>query len=112
MEEKNKIEENENLEKVEMEDLKDLLEKNLECTRETQRMVKKIRRQMLWQRIMGIIYLILILAPIILAIIYLPPYLKQFLSSYGQFLPTGDQKGILEQLGNFEGIDLKSILPK
>jgi len=105
MEEKNKIEEGteeDNKLKKERNIIKELLEENLEYTEEIYKMVKKIRRQMLWQRVTGIIYLILILAPIFLAIIYLPSLLKQFLSTYGGLLPSG-QRGVLQLLGNKEG---------
>ena len=72
------------------EDLKKMLEENLTLTRETHAMVTKIRRAMRWQRVVSIIYLILIIGPIIIAVFYLPPILGPVFQQYQELLgPTG-----------------------
>ena len=67
-------------------DVKNLLEKNLELTQEIHGMMKSVKRYMLWQRIMGIIYFLLIVVPIVLSILYLPPLMKNLFGQYQQIL--------------------------
>ncbi len=57
---------------VKIEDLKKIMDQNLKLTEENQEMIKKIRRYLLISRIWGLIKVLIILAPIILGIIYLP----------------------------------------
>ena len=68
------------------EELKKLLEENLKLTQEIHGMVGQIRRIMMYQRIVSVIYLVIILAPLIFAIIYLPPLIKPYLDQYNQIL--------------------------
>ncbi len=92
--------------------LKKLLEQNLETTSEVLKLVKKIHRYIVWQRIFGLIYFILIVVPIILALIYLPPLLKQFTASYGELLAP-NQKSLLNQLDSLGGqSELKNLINK
>ncbi len=56
--------------------LEELLRENLGVSREILKLSKYIRKYVFWQKIFNWFKLILILAPIILAIIYLPPFLK------------------------------------
>jgi hypothetical protein len=69
-----------------MSDLTRLLQENLAKNEEILLLTKQIktyiRRQIIW----SIFRLFLILAPIILGIIYLPPYLKIFLKKIASFL--------------------------
>ena len=58
------------------EEIKKLLEQNLELTKEIYAMTKKIKSYITFQKVMSVIYIMLIVAPIILSIIYLPPLLK------------------------------------
>ena len=51
--------------------------------------IKKIKQYVMWSQVIGVIKIILILAPIIFAILYLPPYFKQLLDSYQKVLPQG-----------------------
>ena len=64
------------------EEVKKLIEENLKLTREVHAMVVKVRRYMMWQRFVSFIYLILVVGPLILAIIYLPPIIKPILQQY------------------------------
>lgn len=58
-------------------ELKELLRENLELTKEIRSMVNHINRYVAWQRIFGILKVLIILIPIILGVIYLPPLLKE-----------------------------------
>lgn len=62
--------------------IKVLLDENLKQSKETLEIVKKIKRHLLFGQIMNIIYLLLIVVPIILAIIYLPSLLQNSLNSF------------------------------
>ncbi|MFH1412676.1 MAG: hypothetical protein ABIG10_01450 [bacterium] len=86
-----------------MSDLKNLLEKNLVLTEEIHETVKKIRKYIVMTQILGIIKFIIILAPIIFAIIYLPPLLKSLMSQYQDVLPGGFKLDNLDigSLNNF-----------
>ena len=68
-----------------------LLEKNLVMTEEIHEIVKKIRRHMIIVQVIGVIKIILIIAPIIFAIIYLPPYFHQLMENFKASLPGGLQ---------------------
>lgn len=59
-----------------------LLEENLALTKEVYRLTKKVNTYMISVQVIGIIKIILILAPIIFAVIYLPPFFKQAFSGY------------------------------
>ena len=93
------------------EDIKKILTENLRLTREIHKLVLSVRRYLLWQRVMSIVYLIILIAPIVLALIYLPPLLKPYLDQYSQlmneitpgqsYLPTNgpiDLQKLLDQL--------------
>lgn len=92
-------------------DVKSLLEKNLELTQEIHGMMRSVKRYMLWQRIMGMIYFLLIVVPIIISIIYLPPLLKNLFGQYQQIL-NGESGTILEGFlqGGQGSFDFKSLL--
>ncbi|PJE76084.1 hypothetical protein COV04_00950 [Candidatus Uhrbacteria bacterium CG10_big_fil_rev_8_21_14_0_10_48_11] len=68
------------------EDIRSLLEENLQLARETHAMMKKVRRYMAMRTAIGFIYLLLIVAPVIFAIIYLPPLLQTYWQQYQDVL--------------------------
>lgn len=80
----------------ETEQLKKLMAENLKYNRAIFADTQKIRRYMFWRLVMNIIWLIIILTPIILALIYLPPVLREAYQSY-QEVVTGGQ-GALDLL--------------
>jgi hypothetical protein len=65
-------------------DIKKLLEENLELTRETHKIVKKIKNHIVLEQILNILKILVIVVPIILGIIYLPSILKPFWDQYQQ----------------------------
>jgi len=72
---------------------------------------EKTRHYILWGRIMSFIYLIIILVPLILAVIYLPPIVNQALKPYQELMNLSNQGNtdILETLKD-SGIDLNQLL--
>ncbi len=88
-----------------LEQLKKLLEENINLTKELEERVSKIHGYIKFLRVWGIIKILIILIPIILGIIYLPPILNDLISQY---------QGIFEGLGELNqlnaNIDINSIL--
>jgi hypothetical protein len=68
------------------EEIKKLLEKNLELTEEIHKMVKSVKRYMLWQNIWSFLKILIIVVPITIGIIYLPPLLKDVFKQYQNLL--------------------------
>lgn len=91
------------------EEIKKLLEDNLRLNQETFKMVKSVKKFLLFQQIMGIIKLLLIVIPLIIGIIYLPPLLKQSFDQYQQLLGIGQSDLSPNSLLN-NGINIQSIL--
>ena len=81
------------------EEIKKLLEKNLELNTEIHEMVKSIKNYVVWARIFSILKILIILVPIILGIIYLPALLG---NAFGQYK---------ELLGGGAGADINSLSP-
>lgn len=81
-------------------DLKKLVIENLELTKELEKKVQKIYRFVVWQRILGVLKVLIILIPIILGIIYLPAILETYLGPY---------KELLEDAGG-GGLNIKGLL--
>ena len=64
-------------------DLKDLLEKNLEYSKAIFAQGEKIRSYIFWGKVAEAIKLVIILVPLVLAAIVLPPLVKDYLSMLG-----------------------------
>lgn len=63
-------------------DIKQLLQENLSVSHEIYRVVKKINRQLLWQKIWGGLKFIIIIVPLIAGTIYFYPLLGQMVETY------------------------------
>jgi len=68
------------------EELKKLLEENLKLTKEIHTMTKGIKSFVLWQRIFGVLKLLIIVVPIVLGIIYLPSLIESIQQRYQEIL--------------------------
>ena len=60
----------------------ELLRRNLELSEEILKKTEYIKTYVKWQKIWGIINILLIVTPIILGIVYLPPLIKNYLSNF------------------------------
>ncbi|OIO48599.1 MAG: hypothetical protein AUJ34_02830 [Parcubacteria group bacterium CG1_02_41_12] len=76
--------------------MESIVKENLELTKQVLEYVKKTRRYILFGQILNVIKIVLIIGPIVLAIIYLPPILRQFLSTYSDLLDGGTGSTILQ----------------
>lgn len=74
---------------------------------------EKTRKYIMWGRVMAFIYLLLIIVPLILAVIYLPPLLSNVIEPYKELLGD-DPKAtkLLEQIDKLQnsGLDLNNLL--
>jgi len=86
-------------------ELKSLLEENLKMTKEIYEVAKKVKHFMFWQRVYGLLRILIIVVPIILAIIYLPPILSGVFKQYSELM---DLNGVKNQL-NIDQI--KALIP-
>jgi hypothetical protein len=95
---------------VSSDDLKILLEKNLEMTQEVYNICQKVKSHMFWANIWSVFKIVVIIIPLIIGFLYLPPLLKNAFDQYNKLLnstnsQTNNQDGV--QLKNF---NLKSLL--
>lgn len=67
---------------------KELLEKNLKWAEILYEQNKRINRKLNLLTIGGMIRFLVILIPLVLAFIFIPPFLRSFSESYGGFLKT------------------------
>lgn len=63
-------------------ELKKLIEKNIEVSKETQANVQYVKKVIIFQQILGIIKLLLIIIPIALGVLYLPSLIQDILEKY------------------------------
>lgn len=84
--------------------LEELVAENLELTKEMQVMMKKIKRYMAIRAVMGVIYLVLIVGPIILAAIYLPAIVQPAMEQYQSLMNVSAGAGVPA------GVDITEIL--
>ena len=75
-----------------------LLKENLETSKEILKLSQYIRKYVFWQKVFNWLKFFLILIPILLAIIYLPPFLKGALEPLqGLIYSVEDVKGLIEK---------------
>ncbi len=73
--------------------IEELLEENQRLLQVILKNSEKTRKYILWGRVVSTIYLIVVVAPIILAIIYLPPLIRQITQPYRELLSSTPEKG-------------------
>lgn len=89
-----------------MEEIKKLLQKNLEYSKLNHEMLLKVKRYILIQQIFSILKIVIIVIPLVLAMVYALPLLKESLLTYQNVLSefdkatggTGVSQNILQQL--------------
>lgn len=78
-------------------DIRGLLEENIKISKQILASTEKTRKQMRWAQVWAFLRLLIILVPIILAILYIPPFLNKLSETFGK-LYGGEQFNILELL--------------
>jgi len=81
-------------------EIKKILEENLRLTQEIHEMTHKIKGYVTFQKIMSIFYLLIIVVPIIISIIYLPPLIKGMIGPYEELLKDTGGLGSFSDLLN------------
>lgn len=61
---------------INLEHLKELLEYNLQETKEIKKQLAEIKRYFKWRLILNIIWIIIVVAPLVFAFFYIPPLIK------------------------------------
>ncbi len=88
-------------------EIKRLMEENQRLLKLVLQTSEKTRKYILWGRIMSAIYLFIIIAPIVLAVIFLPPFFRSTLAPYKDLLQsgvpgkTGEVQGMLDNVQQF-----------
>lgn len=90
--------------------LQDLLLKNIKLSEQIFEQNKKIKRRLTMMTVGNYLRIILIVAPIIFAIIYLPPLIDQVVSQYGGLLDTAGKSPNLGNIFAPGNLDLNAIL--
>jgi hypothetical protein len=100
-----------------LDQIEKLIEQNLRMTEDIYKMTKKIKGYIAFQKVISFIYLLLIVVPIILGIIYLPPLLGNMFNQYNQLLGAEGfnvndlLKGLNPAGGNLNNINTEKLSP-
>ena len=81
-------------------DLRGLLEENIRLNQAIYIDTQKIRRAMFWRMMLSVVGLILVIAPIIIALFYLPPVLMNIYGGYQDVL--GESQGTFDLLNQLK----------
>ena len=90
----------ENLPKSKNQEIRELLEQNLELNEEIFKMVKSIKLYVIGQRVWFVIKLLIIAIPLTIGAIYLPPILKDVLTQYQSIIGIGVDGGSMNTLNS------------
>lgn len=71
------------------ESLRELLERNLKLSEQIHEDAEKIRRYMTVRMVISIIWIVIVVAPIVFALVWLPPRLQEFFNDYGDAIGGG-----------------------
>lgn len=93
MEGKQNITDNHPQKELNNEDLRQLLETNIALSQDILKTAVYIKKYIIWQKVLFFLKLIIILVPIILAVIYLPPF---FQKNYQSFLEALEALKIIQ----------------
>lgn len=95
-------------------ELKKLLKKNLELTREMHGMIKYIKKYILFQQVLAVLKVVLIVIPLVLGIIYLPPLLSDVFDQYRGLLNSAaeDIPQSEDSQKNLEDMSKEELLQK
>ncbi|MCD4694000.1 hypothetical protein K8R62_01440 [bacterium] len=72
------------IENMEENEIKKLLKESLKLNKETNEIVKSVKKYLVVQRIFFFVKVLIIVIPLILGIIYLPPLFKEFIPRFNE----------------------------
>ncbi|MBT4723223.1 hypothetical protein HN958_04300 [Candidatus Falkowbacteria bacterium] len=70
------------------EELLKLLKKNLEFSKEIHEDLQKVKRYIMWQRVFGVIKVLVIVIPVAIGLIFAVPYLSSTMDQYKEIMGT------------------------
>ncbi|TSC75778.1 MAG: hypothetical protein G01um101431_1105 [Parcubacteria group bacterium Gr01-1014_31] len=70
-----------------IQELRQLLEDNLNYTKACYALLERWRRWMFWHRVWGAVKFLLIVVPLVVGVIYLPPLIQSYVQEYLKLLP-------------------------
>ena len=76
--------------------LEQLLRKNLELTQAIYEHTRKTRKYIMFGQVINVIKIVIIVGPIILALVYLPPLIREAFGTYNDMLGAGTGQTIIE----------------
>ncbi len=79
---------------------RELLERSVELAEENNKILRHMRRSLLWSRAMNILYWVLIIGSLIGAYYFLQPYIKQVLNLYNT--AQGNLNSVNQFIGGFK----------
>lgn len=88
--------------------LENLMEENIKLTREIHQMSKRVNRYVTIQNILSAVYFLLIVAPLILGVIYLPALLGNYLNPYLELL--NENKGAVETIQGYDSAKMMDLV--
>jgi len=92
-------------------ELKKMMRENLELSQENNKLLRKMRRSILWGRLFNIVYWLVIIAAMFGAYYVLQPFIEGLLGAYQSLLSGAEAvQGVGDSLSNFGGLFDK--LPK
>ena len=82
------------------EEIKKLLEKNIELSEQILVLTTKTRRYIFWQQVYDAFKFLVIIVPLVIGIFYLPPLLKNAFSQYSSLMSGSGEAQSLEQVSS------------
>jgi hypothetical protein len=89
MEEEKNLEKKSEIEAMRVE-MKGLIDKNISLSEDVLVLTKKINNFVVWQRIFGVVKILIFIVPLVLGLIYLPTLLENAFAPYKELLGTAD----------------------
>ncbi len=80
-------------------DVKELLEENIRLSKAILASTEKTRKSIRLMKVMSLMRVVILVVPLVLAILYIPPFLNKLSNTFGQ-LYGGEQFNIINQLKN------------
>ncbi len=103
------------------ESIKRLLKRNIELTEEILKKTRYVRRFVIWQQVFGVLKILIIVAPIVLGIIYIPQFIEDLKSNPKNLLEKTGIQTVINSItdsvtsrfnlnsSNIKGIDSQNI---
>lgn len=98
--------------KDEVAEIKKMIKVQNDYLKEIYENTKSTKRYIFLGRVISLIYLLIIIVPIVLAVLYIPSFFESNVKPFMQTLQTGEDNNILEYVNNLKdkGVDLEKCI--